>query len=132
MVQTAAIFDSDDHQSQFEILQKTTALSNSTTPALLNSAALSNSTAFVLLNVAEFDSAFTTENTQIKNGVPKRLRWKLFQLGNHLYVKRKLFTLAFSFSTSCCSSIKERRIRLSQNVWGRKFDFSSGLQFIFN
>ena len=59
---------------QFGLLQKTTVLSNSTTPALLNSAALSNLTAFVLLNVAEFDSAFTTENTKIKNGVPKRLK----------------------------------------------------------
>ena len=28
----------------------------------------------VLLNVAEFDSAFTTENAKIKNGVPKRLK----------------------------------------------------------
>ena len=36
--------------SQFEILQKTTALSNSTTPVLLNSAALSNSTALPLSN----------------------------------------------------------------------------------
>ena len=49
---------------QFEILQKTTVLSNSTTLELLNSAALSNLTAFVLPNVAEFDSAFITENTQ--------------------------------------------------------------------
>ena len=38
----------------------------------------------VLLNVAEFDSAFTTGNTKIKNGVPIRLKWKLFQLGNYL------------------------------------------------
>ena len=36
-----------------------------------------------LSNVVKFDNAFTTGNTKIKNRVPIRLKWKLFQLGNH-------------------------------------------------
>ena len=35
-------------------------------------------------SAVEFDSAFTSENTKIKNSVPKRLKWKLFEVENHL------------------------------------------------